>query len=93
VFGLIGKLIAAPGKRDEVMALVAAATSAMPGCVSYGVAADSSESDTIWVTEIWETEDDHQRSLQLPDVRAAIEQAMPHLVGGETIATTVPFRT
>jgi quinol monooxygenase YgiN len=90
MFGLIGKLITSPGTRDEVMALIKAGSSDMPGCISYVIAADATEHDTIWVTEVWETEAAHHQSLQLPAVRAAIEQARPYLVGGESVARTVP---
>jgi hypothetical protein len=40
MYGLIGKMIAAPGRRDELIAILVGATGAMPGCRSYIVARD-----------------------------------------------------
>jgi len=35
----------------------------MPGCLSYVVAADATELDALWVTEVWESQASHQASL------------------------------
>ena len=35
----------------------------------------------IWVSEIWDSAEQHQASLQLPETRAAIGRAMPMLTG------------
>lgn len=90
MFGLIGNFKTMPGKRDEVLALMSAGIGSMPGCLSYVIAADNADDDTIWVTEVWENEEYHQASLQIPEVRATIEQVMPLLAGGESTARTTP---
>lgn len=90
MFGLIGNFRIAPGKRDEVLRLMSAGIGSMPGCMSYVIAADNADPDTLWVTEVWENEEFHQASLQLPEVRAVIERVMPYIVGGESIARTTP---
>lgn len=51
MFGLIGKMRAAPAKRAELIAILAESTAAMPGCLSYIVAEDASDPDGIWITE------------------------------------------
>ena len=35
----------------------------------------------IWVTEIWESAERHEASLQVPETKAAIAKAMPMLTG------------
>lgn len=90
MFGLIGKISTTPGHRDEVIALMRSGTGSMPGCHAYLIAADADNPDAIWVTEVWETEEHHQASLQIPEVRAVIQQAMPFITGVESIATTRP---
>jgi antibiotic biosynthesis monooxygenase len=53
MFGLIGKMITVPGKRDELMAILLSGVDNMPGCLSYVVAADENDANAIWVTEVW----------------------------------------
>ncbi|MGW3917210.1 hypothetical protein ACWEBX_37820 [Streptomyces sp. NPDC005070] len=36
---------------------------------------------TIWVTEVWQSKDHHDASLELPEANAAIGKAMPLLTG------------
>jgi quinol monooxygenase YgiN len=80
MYGLIGKITAVEGKRDESIAILLQGTRDMPGCLSYIVARDPSDSTTIWVTEVWDDQSSHQASLALPAVRAAIAKGKP-LIG------------
>ena len=89
MYGLIGKMLAQPGKRDELAALLLAATGSMPGCLSYVVAADKTDPNAIWITEVWDGPASHQASLKLPAVQAAIAKARPLIAGfGERFETT-----
>ncbi len=88
MYGLIGKMLAQPGKRDELIRLLLAGTDAMPGCLSYVVATDPTNADAIWVTEVWDSPASHQGSLKLPAVQAAISKARPLIAGfGERFET------
>jgi quinol monooxygenase YgiN len=91
MYGLIGSFKAAPGRRDELVALLLEGSGDMPGCLSYVVAADSQEPDTIWVTEVWRDQADHAASLKLPQVQAAIAKARPLIAGfgGHTVTHPV----
>ena len=53
----------------------------MPGCLSYVVAKDSQDENTIWVTEVWENKEHHDASLSLPQVSKAIAAARPIIAG------------
>ncbi|MDO9335883.1 MAG: putative quinol monooxygenase [Caulobacter sp.] len=77
MYGLIGKMTAQPGQRDALIAILTAETEGMPGCLSYIVARDAKEADALWVTEVWRTQADHQGSLKLPSVQAAIARGRP----------------
>lgn len=77
MYGLIGKMIALPGQRDALIAILTAETSGMPGCLNYVVARDAREPDALWVTEVWKSQADHQGSLKLPSVQAAIAKGRP----------------
>ena len=88
MYGLIGKMLAAPGKREELLAILLDNSQAMPGCRSYVVARDPANDDGIWVTEVWDSADLHKASLKLPHVQAMIARARPIIAGfGERFET------
>lgn len=89
MFGLIGKMIAAPGKRDELVAILIESVAKMPGCLSYIVAKDTDDTNAIWITEAWDSKASHDASLSLPAVTAAIAKARPLIAGfGDRVITT-----
>jgi quinol monooxygenase YgiN len=81
MYGLIGQMKAAPGKRDELIAILSESTGGMPGCLSYIVAKDATDADALWITEVWTDKDSHAASLKLPAVQAAIARARPIIAG------------
>jgi len=90
MYGLIGKFTAAPGKRDELLSALTDGSEPMPGCLSYVIATDPSDENTIWITEVWDTRENHEASLNIPWVQAAISKAMPLIGGMEQVAETEP---
>lgn len=80
MYGLIGKMIAADGQRDALLAILLE-VEPMAGCLSYIVAKDPAEPNAIWVTEVWDSKENHQGSLKLPSVQAAITRARPLIAG------------
>jgi quinol monooxygenase YgiN len=91
MFGLIGKMRAAPGKRDELIGILLEGTGSMPGCLSYIVASDPADADAIWITEVWTDEASHKASLALPEVQAAIAKARPIIAGFDSQTRTTPL--
>ncbi|HEX8723918.1 MAG TPA: putative quinol monooxygenase [Gemmatimonadaceae bacterium] len=88
MYGLVGKLLTVPGKRDELVAILLGGTGGMPGCVSYVIAKDATNPDAVWVTEVWESKEAHAHSLMLPAVRDAIARGKPLIAGfGERFET------
>ena len=89
--GLIGKMSAQPGRRDELIAILLEGIHDMPGCLSYIVATDPAEPDSIWITEVWDQEQSHRDSLKLPAVQHAIERGRPLIAafGGSTVTRPV----
>jgi quinol monooxygenase YgiN len=51
------------------------------GCRVYAVSVSESDTDIIWVSEVWDNKEDHDASLQLPEVKESIAKAMPMLTG------------
>jgi quinol monooxygenase YgiN len=90
MYGLIGKLLAVSGRRDDLLALLLGGGAAMPGCLSYVIAKDPGEPDAIWITEVWDSQASHQASLSLPAVQATIAQARPLIAGFAARTVTEP---
>lgn len=61
----------------------------MPGCLSYAISKDSENEDALWITEVWDSQDDHTASLSLPQVQQAITQGKPMISAfGQRFETT-----
>ena len=88
---MIGKISVVPGQRDVLAALLLEASHAMPGCLSYVIAADPSDSDALWITEVWDSQASHQGSLSLPAVQAAIAKGRAMIAGFSNRVETVPI--
>lgn len=91
MYGLIGRIKAQPGKRDELAALMAGEMPPMEGCLSYVVATDTEDEDGIWVTEVWVSADAHTASLSIPAVGELIGKARPLIAGFDQRFETQPF--
>ena len=91
MYGLIGKMIAAPGKRDDLISILLEGVSTMPGCLSYIVAKDTGDANAIWITETWESKASHEASLSLPSVKEAIAKGRPLIAGFSDRVVTTPI--
>ena len=83
-YGLHGKLNATAGnasKLAEILIEASKLVATAKGCHLYVVSKDENEPNSVWVTEIWDSKEDHDNSLKLDSVRALIGQAMPLLDG------------
>lgn len=92
MYGLIGRMLAQPGKRDALrdIMLEGMAGAPMPGCISYVIAEDPAEDDALWITEVWNDAGSHQGSLQLEAVQATIARARPLIAGMDNRTETRP---
>jgi quinol monooxygenase YgiN len=89
MYGLIGKLVAVPGQRDALAAILLEGTTNMPGCRSYVIAHDFGDENALWITEVWDSQESHAASLTLPMVQQAIARGRPLMAGfGERFVTT-----
>jgi quinol monooxygenase YgiN len=90
MYGLIGKMTAVAGRRDDFIAILLEAVGEMPGCLSYVIAKDSKDADAIWITEVWDSKASHDASLSLPQVKAAIAKGKPLIASFGDGAVTTP---
>lgn len=76
-YGLIGQILAQPGQRAALIAIMSEGTRDMPGSFGYLMGEDSANPDAIWIVEVWVDKDAHAASLELPAVQAAIAKGRP----------------
>lgn len=89
-FGLIGQMMAQPGQRAALAAILSEGTGSMPGNIAYLVGEDSANPDAIWIVELWDSKESHAASLQLPVVQEAIRKGRPLIAGFGTRAEFKP---
>ncbi|HWV59995.1 MAG TPA: putative quinol monooxygenase [Sphingopyxis sp.] len=89
-YGLLGQMMAVPGKRSELVAILTEATGEMPGNIAYLIGEDSANPDAIWIVELWNSKEAHAASLKLPAVQAAIAKGRPLIAGFGTRAEFKP---
>lgn len=82
-FANVGTLGAVPGKRDELVRHLTQRSETLRqiGCLAYEVGVNDDAPDTVFVMELWQSEQAHQASLALPEVQASISAARPLLSG------------
>jgi len=91
MYGLIGKIVTTPGNRDAFAAILGEGVADMPGCLSYVIARDPREADSLWITEVWDSADSHLASLKLPSVQAAIAKGRPMIASFGDRVETAPI--
>ena len=77
-------LIATKGNGDKLASILLEASKLVPkvkGCNLYIISKDKNQNDIIWVTEIWDSKEEHDNSLKTEGVRELIFSAMPILDG------------
>ena len=90
MWGMIAKITLLPGRREEMIGILKGSAADMPGCLSYVVAKDAVDENTIWVTEVWKDMPSHDASLSLPAVKNALPRAKAIVSSFEKIAITTP---
>src|SRR5712692_2069378 len=83
MYGLQAKMLAKPGQRAVLIALLmeSASGTPLPGCRLYVVSEVPAEPDAIAITEVWDDKAAHDASLQLERVRSVIARARLLIAG------------
>ena len=85
--GRVGRYVelkAREGQRHELVAHMLGAAHLLadvPGCELYVINTSATDSDTVWVTEVWRTQAELDASLTNESVKASVEQVVPLLAG------------
>jgi quinol monooxygenase YgiN len=84
MYFLHGKLSAKAGRAGELANILLNASKLVAttkGCKLYVIGKDPNDTNSVYVTEIWDSKEDHDNSLKLEAVRALIMKAMPIIDG------------
>jgi len=83
-YGLHGKFNTLQGKSEDLAKVLLQAAELMngaKGCQLYLISKDPTKENEVWVTEVWDSKEEHDASLNTPGVRELIGKAMPLLDG------------
>lgn len=81
---LHGKLTAKDGYGEKLTSILLDASklvSTANGCILYVVSKDTVDINSVWITEIWDSKEDHDNSLNVEGVKELISIAIPILDG------------
>jgi quinol monooxygenase YgiN len=79
-----GKFKAREGQRDKLVSILLQASklvSTAKGCHQYIIYKDPKDDNSVFVSEIWDTKEDHDNSLKIEGCRELISTAMPLIDG------------
>jgi quinol monooxygenase YgiN len=77
---LYGKFTVKAGLAEELVTILLEASrlvSTAKGCRLYIIGKDSNDKNSVWVTEVWDSKEDHDNSLKVEGVKELISKAMP----------------
>ncbi|GGD13402.1 putative quinol monooxygenase [Pontibacillus salipaludis] len=89
-FSLFGKFIVQEGKRDTMVSILLEAAESLEDleeCEVYLVNISESEPNSVYVYEVWSSEEAHQASLTLETTQTLISRAKPLITGMERVNT------
>lgn len=81
-YGLHNKLVAIDGKQQELASILVQASNllkALVSCKLYLVSLEKEDNNAVWITEVWDSKEEHAHSLSDPKVKSFISQAIPLL--------------
>jgi quinol monooxygenase YgiN len=83
-YGSYGKFTSKEGKREELISILLQAAklvSTAKGCHHYIIYKDTKNEDNVFVSEIWDSKEDHDDSLKIEGCMELISKAMPLING------------
>ena len=83
-YGLLMKFKATEGMADQLASILLNAAKLVAnakGCQLYVVGKDSTDRNAVWVSEFWDSLEDHDQSLHVDGVKELMGRAMPLLDG------------
>lgn len=92
-YGCYVKFTAQPEQRDvlvEHLLSAAAIIEKIAGCELYIINTSPTEPESVWVTEVWRSQQEHDASLTIEGAQAAIKHVLPLLAGSPEKTDLLP---
>jgi len=92
-YGCYVKFTVRPGQRDalvEHLLRAAAGVRSVAGCEVYLINTSPTEPESVWVTEVWRSQQEHDASLTIEGAQEAIKQVLPLLAGSPEKIDVLP---
>lgn len=90
-WGLLGRMKAQPGKRDELVSALLDSSREVPGKMVYLISLEQDDPDAFWITEVWRSKADYDACLTLPQVIEGQAACRPLIAGIEHRTETIPL--
>ena len=90
-WGLLGRMTAQPGKRDELIAALKESSRDVPGKLLYLFQLEQDDPDAFWINEIWESKAAYDACLAMPQTGDWGAKLAPLLAEIEHRTETMPL--
>ncbi|MCB2074236.1 MAG: antibiotic biosynthesis monooxygenase [Novosphingobium sp.] len=90
-WGLLGRMVAKPGKRDELIAALQESSRDVPGKLVYLIQLEQDDPDAFWINEVWADKASYDACLTMPQVGRGMEAIQSLVAGMEHRTETVPL--
>lgn len=90
-WGLLGRMTAHPGKRDELVAALKESSRDVPGKLLYLIQLEGSDPDAFWINEVWESRAAYDACLAMPQTGDWGAKLAPLLAKIEHRTETAPL--
>jgi quinol monooxygenase YgiN len=90
-WGLLGRMTAVPGKRDELIAALQESSRGVPGKIVCLIQLEIDDPDSFWINEVWRDKAAYDACLTMPQVMRGLEVTRPLIAGGEHRTETIPL--
>ena len=92
-YGCYVKFTSRPGQRDALVEHILSAAAFVEkaaGCELYIINTSPTEPESVWVTEVWRSQEERDASLTIEGAQAAIKQVLPLLAGSPEKIDVLP---
>lgn len=89
MYGMIIRLEARPGSRDELISRLVPAFYDDETCLTHIVAADTADDVSVWVTEVWSSREAHDEAVSCDAIVGLAASIGPLIASRRVIAEPV----
>lgn len=93
-FGCFVKFTAQPGQRDALIKHLLYVATEVPkvatGCDLYLINTSPTEPESVWITEVWKSQEEHDASVNVEVAQETLKHIIPLLAGAPEKIDVLP---